>query len=128
MPSCGFNDPVVWVNTNTKVYHMKGDPYYGNTKHGQYECKSAADASGNHLSKQKGEGATAPGAMAPAMTAAPVPSPMAGGSSKHHHKKPSASPSPGARRLRVRSIIITMRRAARKRVRLPRRRSAYRVA
>jgi hypothetical protein len=92
MPNCGFNDPVVWVNTSTKVYHLKGDPYYGNTKHGQYECKSAADSSGNHLSKQKGEGTT-PG---PAQPAAPAPSPVATASSKHHHKKTGASPMPSA--------------------------------
>jgi hypothetical protein len=48
MPTCAAGDPVVWVNTKTKVYHMKGDSYFGNTKSGKYACKSAADAMGAH--------------------------------------------------------------------------------
>jgi hypothetical protein len=40
---CKSGDPVVWVNTESKVYHMAGTRYYGKTKHGQYACKSAAE-------------------------------------------------------------------------------------
>jgi len=44
---------MVWVNTETKVYHKSGDPYFANTKHGK--CMSEADAqkAGYHLTKQK---------------------------------------------------------------------------
>ena len=40
-------DTVVWVNTATGVYHYKGQRWYGNTKHGAYECKKEADAGGD---------------------------------------------------------------------------------
>ncbi|MBV8817775.1 MAG: helix-hairpin-helix domain-containing protein [Acidobacteriaceae bacterium] len=44
---------MVWVNTETKVYHKAGDKYFANTKHGK--CMSEADAqkAGYHLSGQK---------------------------------------------------------------------------
>jgi hypothetical protein len=45
---CASGDPVVWVNTDSKVYHMAGTRYYGKTKHGQYACKSTAESMGDH--------------------------------------------------------------------------------
>jgi hypothetical protein len=84
-PRCAAGDPVVWVNASSHVYHMQGTQYYGNTKSGKYECKSAADASGNHQAKNE----SAKGGAA----ATPVPTP----SPKHHWwGKPKPSPSPVA--------------------------------
>jgi len=39
-------DTVVWLNTNSGIYHLKGERWYGRTKHGAYVCKKEADAAG----------------------------------------------------------------------------------
>jgi len=44
---------MVWVNTETKVYHREGDRWYGNTKHGKYMNEDDAIAAGYHASKEK---------------------------------------------------------------------------
>jgi hypothetical protein len=44
---------MVWVNTETKVYHREGDPWYGKTKHGKYMDESAALQEGYRASKEK---------------------------------------------------------------------------
>src|SRR5579872_1762790 len=36
------NDTVVWLNTRTGIYHLKGERWYGRTKHGAYVCKKEA--------------------------------------------------------------------------------------
>ncbi|MGP6156659.1 MAG: hypothetical protein ACLPYS_03910 [Vulcanimicrobiaceae bacterium] len=123
-PSCAAGDPVVWGNTNSKVYHVQGDKYFGNTKNGQYLCQSKAAAAGYHASKSGSAskatsgpataGATpAPGASpigkhhrhhgTPAAGASPLPggaaAPVPGASptaKHHHHRKGSASPAPSA--------------------------------
>ena len=56
MPTCKSGDPVVWVNTKTKVMHVKGDAHYGATKAGMYACESDAMAKGAHMSGQKMSG------------------------------------------------------------------------
>jgi DNA uptake protein ComE-like DNA-binding protein len=43
---------MVWVNTDTKVYHREGDRYYGNTKHGKYMTEADAIAAGYRATKQ----------------------------------------------------------------------------
>ena len=48
---CSPSNPKVWVNTQTHVYHMQGDKYYGNTAHGVYMCKRSAIAAHNHAAK-----------------------------------------------------------------------------
>src|ERR1700724_718747 len=67
MPVCKAGDPVVWLNTKSKKYHMPGDPVYGKTKHGRYVCKSAADADGDKMAKMK--------KTAPAESMSPAPEP-----------------------------------------------------
>jgi hypothetical protein len=100
-PTCAAGDPVVWVNSSSKVYHEQGDQYYGNTKHGKYACKSAAEAAGNHASGQKSKSASPAPKASPASGASAPPGPMS--SSKHHHHKsskmtssPASSPAPAA--------------------------------
>ena len=40
-------DEVVWLNTNSGIYHEKGMRWYGVTKHGAYVCRKEADAAGD---------------------------------------------------------------------------------
>ena len=40
------SDTVVWLNTNSGIYHEKGMRWYGRTRHGAYVCKKEADAAG----------------------------------------------------------------------------------
>jgi hypothetical protein len=87
LPSCKNGDPVVWVNTSSHVYHLPGDPYYGKTKAGAYECESAAVASGAHASGSKH--ATTTSAASPAPVMSPTPKPK----KKHHQAVASPSPS-----------------------------------
>jgi hypothetical protein len=51
--TCAAGDPVVWVNTETKVYHMAGSSFYGKTKRGKYACASDADKMGAHAAKRE---------------------------------------------------------------------------
>jgi DNA uptake protein and related DNA-binding proteins len=44
---------MVWVNTETKVYHREGDRWYGKTKQGKYMDESAAVKEGYRASKEK---------------------------------------------------------------------------
>jgi hypothetical protein len=39
-------DTVVWLNLPTKIWHYKGERWYGNTKHGAYVCQKEAAAEG----------------------------------------------------------------------------------
>ncbi len=45
------NDAVVWVNTKTGVYHLKGERWYGATKVGAYVCRKEADAEGDRMTR-----------------------------------------------------------------------------
>jgi hypothetical protein len=42
---------LVWVNTNTKVYHTDGK-YYGNTKAGKFMTVADAEKAGNRAAKE----------------------------------------------------------------------------
>ena len=44
---------MVWVNTETKVFHREGDKWYGNTKHGKYMTEADALKAGYRESKER---------------------------------------------------------------------------
>jgi hypothetical protein len=41
------HDTIVWLNKSSGIYHLKGERWYGRTKHGAYVCKKEADAAGD---------------------------------------------------------------------------------
>ena len=43
---------MVWVTTDTKIYHKQGDRWYGNTKHGQYMTEEEAIRNGYRAAKK----------------------------------------------------------------------------
>ena len=52
---CTASNPRVWVNTDTHVYHMRGDKYYGKTQHGMFMCKRSAIGAHNHAAKSNNQ-------------------------------------------------------------------------
>ena len=44
-------DSVVWVNTRSKAFHLKGTKFYGHTKSGAYMCQRDATAGGMHATQ-----------------------------------------------------------------------------
>jgi hypothetical protein len=49
----GGGPGLVWVNSNSKVYHCPGDRWYGKTKQGEYMTESQAKAQGNRPDHNK---------------------------------------------------------------------------
>lgn len=104
MPSCSASDPVVWVNTKSNVFHVRGDKYFGTTKHGKYLCQSAAVAAGARAAKhsmigRKKDANGTRNADAGAMSGTPdaEASPQARKHHrKHHRNSMMGAPSPAA--------------------------------
>jgi len=44
---------MVWVNTETRVYHKQGSRWYGKTKHGKYMSEQEAISAGDHADKEE---------------------------------------------------------------------------
>jgi ribonuclease HI len=43
---------MVWVNTDSKIYHKQGSRWYGNTKQGQWMTESDAQKAGYKASEK----------------------------------------------------------------------------
>src|SRR5258708_21755129 len=54
-------DATVWVDPDAHVYYLKGDQYFGKTRHGGYNCPRQADAAGHPPSKSRCERTTQAG-------------------------------------------------------------------
>lgn len=48
-------DKVVWINTESRIYHYQGSRYYAHTKKGAYMCEADAAASGARASRSRQE-------------------------------------------------------------------------
>ena len=44
-------DQVVWLNTNSGIYHSKGMRWYANTRSGAFVCRKEADAAGDRMTR-----------------------------------------------------------------------------
>ncbi len=44
-------DKVVWVNTDSHIYHYQGARYYGQTKKGAFMCEADAKAAGDRAAR-----------------------------------------------------------------------------
>lgn len=47
----GGGNGMVWVNSETHVYHKEGSRFYGRTKKGQYMSEADAMKEGDHAAK-----------------------------------------------------------------------------
>jgi hypothetical protein len=52
-PAPGGGPGMVWVNTETKVFHRQGDKWYGKTQKGKYMTEADAVKAGYRASKEK---------------------------------------------------------------------------
>jgi hypothetical protein len=55
-PAPGGGHGLVWVNTETHVYHREGSRFYGTTKKGKYMTEAEAIKEGNKVAKPPGKG------------------------------------------------------------------------
>jgi hypothetical protein len=52
-PAPGGGHGLVWVNTETKVFHREGSRYYGKTKQGKYMTEDEAVKAGYRATKSQ---------------------------------------------------------------------------
>jgi hypothetical protein len=52
-PAAGGGHGLVWVNTDSHVYHKEGSRFYGKTKKGKYVSEADAIKEGDKASKEK---------------------------------------------------------------------------
>jgi hypothetical protein len=52
-PAPGGGRGLVWVNTETHVYHKEGSRFYGTTKKGKYMSEAAAIKEGDKLGGER---------------------------------------------------------------------------
>jgi hypothetical protein len=43
---------MVWVNTDSRIYHKDGSPWYGKTKEGKWMTEAEAIKEGNRAAKE----------------------------------------------------------------------------
>ena len=55
-PAAGGGHGLVWVNTDSHVYHREGSHFYGTTKKGKYMTEADAIKEGNKAAKAPGKG------------------------------------------------------------------------
>jgi hypothetical protein len=55
-PAPGGGHGLVWVNTDSHVYHREGSHFYGTTKKGKYMTEAEAIKEGNKAAKPPGKG------------------------------------------------------------------------
>lgn len=55
-PAPGGGHGLVWVNTESHVYHREGSHFYGTTKKGKYMTEAEAIKEGNNAAKAPGKG------------------------------------------------------------------------
>jgi hypothetical protein len=51
--AAGGGHGMVWVNSETHVYHKENSKWYGRTKNGKYETEQDAIKEGNHSAKNE---------------------------------------------------------------------------
>lgn len=101
MPKCAAGNPIVWVNTGSNTYFMKGERYYGKTKAGSYVCRSSAMAMHAHHAMMGGNGmmhgTMKSGSMSSGMSSGSMKSgSMGSGSMGSGSMSPGSMSSPGA--------------------------------
>jgi hypothetical protein len=46
-------DQTIWADPKTRTYYVRGEPLYGKTRPGGYNCQKQAEAAGYHPAKSR---------------------------------------------------------------------------